>query len=258
MPQESGKSRFSHGFTGAIPVFVGDFKRIELMNGYLVVYYMIDNKTVERYVNLTKEILSFGINHFGKPGYRKVKVVYPRGINISSEMFDVPAYSYNPIRYKYGYSYEVAHWWTPGTVIFATNISQFWFSFAFSAYFSLKYAGSVSENDYKILWNYYIRETDYGEKDVPLIDVWKVWYTDINLYYAIAAYKGALVLEKLEEYTGKEAFYKSLGEFFEEYRFRDGDLNKFVAILEKNSGKPVKKIFHNLITTLTTLGLPKL
>ena len=249
---------FPHGFHGVIPLFVGNFKRMELMNGNLTVYYMgIDNETAKRYANLTEEILSFGIKHFGNPGYGKVKVVYPRGINISSEMFDVLAYSYDPLHYKYGYSYEVAHWWTPGTVIFATNISQVWFSFAFPAYFSLKYAENVSEYDYIALKDYYTtvynRETDYRIRDLPLTEAWKVWCTDINRYYAISAYKGALVLEKLEEYTGKEAFYKSLREFFQEYRFRDGDLNGFVAILEKNSGKPVKELFQNLTTST---GLP--
>ncbi|WP_456444176.1 hypothetical protein [Thermococcus sp.] len=67
------------------------------------------------------------------------------------------------------------------------------------------------------------------------------------------AYRGALVLEKIEEFTGREAFYKSLREFFEEYRFREGGLNKFVAILEKNSGKPVRDRFQNLTTSI---GLP--
>ena len=148
---------FPHGFNGVIPVFVGDFKKMELMNGRLTVYYMgIGDETAKRYANLTEEILSFGIEHFGKPGYRRVKVVYPRGINISSEMFDVLAYSYNPIRYKYGYSYEVAHWWVPGTVIFTSNVSQYWFNFAFPAYFSLKYAENVSEDGYIALRNYYV------------------------------------------------------------------------------------------------------
>jgi len=249
---------FPHGFNGAIPVFIGEFRKMKLMNDYLTVYYMgIDKETAERYANLTEEILSFGIKHFGRPGYWKVKVVYPRGINISSEMFDVLAYSYDPLRYKYGYSYEVAHWWIPGTVIFATNISQVWFSFAFPAYFSLKYAQSVSEDHYIALRNYYVsvydRETDYGRRDLPTTEAWKLWCTDINRYYAISAYKGALVLEKLEEFTGKEAFYKSLREFFQEYRFRNGDLNGFVAILEKNSGKPVEELFQNLTTST---GLP--
>ncbi len=38
-----------------------------------------------------------------------------------------------------------------------------------------------------------------------------------------------------------------------EYRFREGDLNDFVAILEKNSEKPVRKLFQNLTTST---GLP--
>ena len=249
---------FPHGFHGVIPVFVGDFKRMELMNGRLTVYYMgIGEETVMRYANLTEKILSFGIKHFGKPGYEKVKVVYPQGINISSEMFDVLAYSYNPVRYKYGYSYEVAHWWVPGTVIFTSNVSQYWFNFAFPAYFSLKYAEDVSEDDYIALRNYYVsvydRETDYGRRDLPLTEAWKVRCTDINRYYAIAAYRGALVLEEIEEFTGREAFYKSLWEFFEEYRFREGNLNGFVAILERNSGKPVGELFQNLTTST---GLP--
>ncbi len=249
---------FPHGFNGVIPVFVGDFKKMELMNGYLTIYYMgIDDETAKRYANLTEAILSFGVRHFGKPGYRRVKVIYPKGINISSEMFDVLAYSYNPVRYKYGYSYEVAHWWVPGTVIFTSNVSQYWFNFAFPAYFSLKYAENVSEEDYIALRNYYIsiygKETDYGIRDLPLTEAWKVRCTDINRYYAIAAYRGALVLEKIEEFTGRKAFYKSLREFFEEYRFREGDLNKFVAILEKNSGKPVRDRFQNLTTST---GLP--
>ena len=249
---------FPHGFNGAIPVFVGDFKRMELMNGRLTVYYMgIGDETAKRYANLTEEILSFGIEHFGKHGYRRVKVIYPKGINISSEMFDVLAYSYDPVRYKYGYSYEVAHWWVPGTVIFTSNASQYWFNFAFPAYFSLKYAENVSEKDYRALRSYYIsfynRTTDYGEKTVPLTGVWKLGGVNLARLYAIASYKGALVLEKIEEFTGREAFYKSLWEFFEEYRFREGNLNKFVAILEKNSGKPVKELFQNLTTST---GLP--
>ncbi len=172
-------------------------------------------------------------------------------------MFDVLAYSYNPVRYKYGYSYEVAHWWVPGTVIFTSNVSQYWFNFAFPAYFSLKYAEDVSEDDYIALRNYYVsvydRETDYGRRDLPLTEAWKVRCTDINRYYAIAAYRGALVLEEIEEFTGREAFYKSLWEFFEEYRFREGNLNGFVAILERNSGKPVGELFQNLTTST---GLP--
>ncbi len=249
---------FPHGFNGVIPVFVGDFKRMELMNGRLTVYYMgIDNKTAKRYANLTEEILSFGIEHFGRQGYGRVKVVYPKGINISSEMFDILAYSYNPIRYKYGYAYEVAHWWVPGTVIFTANESQVWFNYAFPAYFSLKYAENVSKDDYIALRNYYIsfynRETDDGKKTAPLTEVWKLGGVDLALRYAIASYKGALVLEKLEDVTGKEAFYKSLREFFEEYRFRNGDLNGFVAILERNSGKPVGELFQNLTTST---GLP--
>ncbi len=218
---------FPHGFHGTIPVFVGNFKKMELMNGYLTVYYMgIDDETAERYANLTAEILNFGIEHFGRPGYEKVKVVYPNGINISSDMSGVLAYSYDPIRYKYGYAYEVAHWWVPGTVVFIENTSQYWFNYAFPAYFSLKYAESVSERDYLALRNYYIsfynRITDYGRKEVPLTEVWKLGDTDMARRYAIAAYKGALILEKLEEFTGREAFYKSLWEFFEEYRFREG------------------------------------
>ncbi len=249
---------FPHGFNGAIPVFVGDFKKVELMNGYLTVYYMgIDDETAERYANLTAEILNFGIEHFGRPGYGRVKVVYPKGINISSEMFNLLAYSYDPVRYKYGYSYEVAHWWVPGTIVFTANESQYWFNFAFPAYYSLKYAESISQRDYLALRNYYIsfynRITDYGKKDVPLTEVWKLGGVDLPLRYAVASYKGALVLEKLEEFTGREAFYKSLREFFEEYGFREGDLNDFVAILEKNSGKPVRELFQNLTTST---GLP--
>ena len=249
---------FPHGFHGTIPVFVGNFKKMELMNGYLTVYYMgIDEETAKRYANLTAEILNFGIEHFGRPGYEKVKVVYPKGINISSDMSGVLAYSYDPIRYKYGYAYEVAHWWVPGTVVFIENTSQYWFNFAFSAYYPLKYAESVSQKDYLELRNYYIsfynRATDYGRKEVPLTEVWKLGDTDMARKYAIAAYKGALILEKLEEYTGKEAFYESLREFFKKYRFKDGDLNDFLAILEKNSGKPVRELFQNLTTTQ---GLP--
>ncbi|WP_456367049.1 M1 family aminopeptidase [Thermococcus sp.] len=245
---------FPHGFNGVIPVFVGEFRKMELMNGDLTVYYMgIGDKTAKRYANLTEAILSFGVRHFGKPGYRRVKVIYPKGINISSEMFDVLAYSYNPVRYKYDYSYEVAHWWVPGAVIFTENESQAWFSFAFPAYYSLKYAGSVSQEEYRALRSYYVsmynRATDYGRKEVPLTEVWKLGGVDLALHYAVASYKGALVLEKLEEFTGKEALYKSLREFFEGYRFREGDLNKFVAILEKNSGKPVRELFQNLTTS---------
>ncbi|MCO6040311.1 hypothetical protein [Thermococcus alcaliphilus] len=83
--------------------------------------------------------------------------------------------------------------------------------------------------------------------------MWKVWRTDINLYYVVDAYKGALVLEKLEEHTSREIFFQSLREFFEKYRLKEGDLNDFVAILEKNSGKPVKELFQNLTTST---GLP--
>jgi len=249
---------FPHSFTGVIPVFVGEFKKMELMNGYLTVYYMgIDNETAERYANLTEKLLRFGIRRFGEPGYGKVKVVYPEGITISSEMLNILAYSPDPVRYKYGYAYEVAHWWVPGTVIFEANMSQYWFNAGFPAYFSLKYAQNVSEEDYKALKNYYVsiydRATDYGKEDVPLTEVWKLWNTNIDLYYAVAAYKGALVLEKLEEYTGEEAFYKSLREFFERYKFRNGNLNEFVAILERNSGKPVRELFQNLTTGT---GLP--
>jgi len=249
---------FPQGFSGVIPVFAGEFKKIELMNGYLTVYYMdIDEETAERYANLTAEILEFGVKHFGKPGYEKVKVVYPKGISISSLMLDTLAYSHNPLRYRYGYTYEIAHWWVPGTVTFDTNMSQFWFNLAFPWYYSLKYAQNTSQESYRGLRNYgiskYHKATRYGEKDVPLIEVWKVWRTDINLYYAVGAYKGALVLEKLEEYAGKEAFFQSLREFFEKYRFKEGDLNDFVAILEKNSGKPVKELFQNLTTST---GLP--
>ncbi|WP_457753708.1 M1 family aminopeptidase [Thermococcus sp.] len=249
---------FPHGFSGVIPVFAGEFKKIELMNGYLVVYYMgIDDETAERCANLTAEILEFGVKHFGKPGYGKVKVVYPKGISISSSMLDTLAYSHNPIRYKYGYAYEIAHWWVPGTVTFDTNTSQFWFNLAFPWYYSLKYAQNISQESYRKLRNYgiskYHKATKYGEKDVPLTEVWRVWRTDINLYYAVGAYKGALVLEKLEEYTGREVFFQSLKEFFEKYKFREGDLNDFVAILEKNSGKPVKELFQNLTTST---GLP--
>ncbi|WP_235507106.1 M1 family aminopeptidase [Thermococcus barophilus] len=249
---------FPNGFTGVIPVFAGEFKKMELMNGYLTVYYMgLDDKTAEGYANLTAEILEFGVEHFGKPGYGKVKVVYPKEISISSLMLDTLAYSHNPLRYKYGYTYEVAHWWVPGTVTFDRNMSQFWFNLAFPWYYSLKYAQNISQESYRELRNYgiskYHRATKYGEKDVPLTEVWKVWRTDINLYYAVGAYKGALVLEKLEEYTGREAFFQSLREFFEKYRLREGNLNDFVAILEKNSGKPVKELFQNL--TANT-GLP--
>ncbi len=172
-------------------------------------------------------------------------------------MLDTLAYSHNPIRYKYGYVYEIAHWWVPGTVTFEANMSQFWFNLAFSWYYSLKYAQSISQESYRELRNYgiskYHKATNYGEKDIPLVEVWKVWRTDINLYYAVGAYKGALVLEKLEEYTGREIFFQSLREFFEKYRFKEGDLNDLVAILEKNSGKPVKELFQNLTTST---GLP--
>jgi len=248
---------FPQGFSGVIPVFAGEFKKIELMNGYLTVYYMdIDDETAEKYANLTAEILKFGVKHFGKPGYEKVKVVYPKGISISSLMLDTLAYSHNPIRYKYGYAYEIAHWWVPGTVTFDTNMSQFWFNLAFLWYYSLKYAHNISQESYRELRNYgiskYHEATRYGEKDVPLTEVWRVWRTDINLYYAVGAYKGALVLETLEEYAGREAFFQSLREFFEKYRFKEGDLNDFVAILEKNS-KPVKELFQNLTTST---GLP--
>ncbi|MCD6080272.1 MAG: hypothetical protein J7J54_02325, partial [Candidatus Omnitrophica bacterium] len=248
---------FPQGFSGVIPVFAGEFKKIELMNGYLTVYYMdIDDETAEKYANLTAEILKFGLKHFGKPGYEKVKVVYPKGISISSLMLDTLAYSHNPIRYKYGYAYEIAHWWVPGTVTFDTNMSQFWFNLAFPWYYSLKYAQNTSQESYRELRNYgiskYHEATRYGEKDVPLTEVWRVWRTDINLYYAVGAYKGALVLETLEEYAGREAFFQSLREFFEKYRFREGDLNDFAAILEKNS-KPVKELFQNLTTST---GLP--
>ena len=249
---------FPQGFSGVIPVFAGEFKKIELMNGYLTVYYMdIDDETAEKYANLTAEILKFGVKHFGKLGYEKVKVVYPKGISISSLMLDTLAYSHNPIRYRYGYAYEIAHWWVPGTVTFDTNMSQFWFNLAFPWYYSLKYAQNISQESHRELRNYgiskYHEATRYGEKDVPLTEVWKVWGRDINLYYAVGAYKGALVLERLEEYVGKEAFFQSLREFFEKYRFRGGDLNDFVAILEKNSGKPVKELFQNLTTST---GLP--
>lgn len=249
---------FPRGFTGVIPIFAGEFKKMELMNGYLTVYYMgIDDETAERYANLTAEILDFGVKYFGKPGYEKVKVVYPNEMSISSLMLDTLAYSHNPIRYKYGYTYEIAHWWVPGTVTFDTNMSQFWFNLAFPWYYSLKYAQNISQESYRELRNYgiskYHKTTNYGEKDIPLVEVWKVWRTDINLYYAVGAYRGALVLEKLEEHTSREIFFQSLREFFEKYRFKEGDLNDFVAVLEKNSGKPVKELFQNLTTST---GLP--
>ena len=136
-------------------------------------------------------------------------------------------------------------------------MSQFWFNLAFPWYYSLKYAQNTSQESYRELRNYgiskYHKATKYGEKDVPLTEVWRVWRTDINLYYAVGAYKGALVLETLEEYISREIFFQSLREFFEKYGFREGDLNDFVAILEKNSGKPVKELFQNLTTST---GLP--
>ncbi len=249
---------FPHGFTGVIPVFAGEFKKMELMNGYLTVYYMdIDDEIAKKYANLTAEILKFGIQHLESQDMVKLKLFYPEEISISSVMLDTLAYSHNPLKYRYGYAYEIAHWWVPGTVTFDANMSQFWFNLAFPWYYSLKYSQAISQESYRELRNYgisrYHKATKYGEKDVPLTEIWKVWRTDINLYYAVGAYKGALVLEKLEGYVGERVFLQSLREFFEKYRFREGDLNDFVAILEKNSGKPVKGLFQNL--TAST-GLP--
>ncbi len=69
------KISFPRGFTVVIPVFAGEFKKMELMNGYLTVYYMgIDDETAKRYANLTAEILGFGVKHLGSRDMRKLKL----------------------------------------------------------------------------------------------------------------------------------------------------------------------------------------
>jgi aminopeptidase N len=174
---------------------------------------------------------------------------------MSSAMFDILAYNSNIWRFFYGYTYEVAHWWVPGTVVFTGKDG--WFNMAFPAYFSLKYAETVSDEEYRALRNYYIsaywKWTDYGNKEIPLVDVENVYMSDIYLAYGVGAYKGALVLEKLENYTGREAFYAALGEFFKENTFKEGHLEDFVRLLEQKSGKEVVPLF---CTLTTSTGLP--
>ncbi|NJF25553.1 M1 family metallopeptidase [Thermococcus sp. Bubb.Bath] len=238
-----------------LPVFIGHFENISL--GNLTFYYSgISRETAEEYANITWRILQFGTERFGRPPYRRFKVVYAAGMeHMSSSMLDILAYNADIRRYLYGYTYEVAHWWVPGTVVFTGE--DWWFNMAFPAYFSLEYAKTVSGEDYISLWNYYVdtykKWTDYGKKEVPLVDVGNVYMSDIYLAYGVGAYKGALVLEKIENYTGREAFYAALREFFKENRFKEGNLDEFVKLLEQKSGKEVAPFFQNLTTST---GLP--
>lgn len=227
-----------HDFAWAAdPDYIHDTKQVP--DGPLL-HFFYQPDTVRNWTRLENDfVTAFGIMNekFGKYPYKQFSVIQggDGGMEYPMATLIAPGTTYGGLLSVT--VHEAFHNWYYG--VLATNEAKYpWMDEGFTSYaqdhvlnaLSPKPVENPHANDIKAMAELYAN----GLQE-PLTTHADHFQT--NYCYSISSYvKGSIFLMQLEYIVGKEAFWKGMKRYFNEWKFKHPNPNDFIRVMEKTSG----------------------
>jgi hypothetical protein len=210
----------------------------------------------------TRSILEYYIRSFGPYPYEKLDVVkrlFPTAGGHSPASFVVlneppwfgdpyPLAADSPVTLsgwdEYFLAHELAHQWWGHGVSYLTYRDQ-WLSeglaqFAAASYLRAKYG----ERAYAAIVGKFAKWVEKKSFKGPIALGSRLSYFDFEAYQAIIYDKAALALFMLQDVLGPDVFFSGLKEFFAKFKYTAARTDKFIAVMEKVSGRDLRDFFE--------------
>lgn len=144
--------------------------------------------------------------------------------------------------------HEVSHtWW--GNAVSANAGEYYWLYEGFAKYSEILGAGKIfgSDVEKKSFYRLKMSVMPYIGYEPAVIDAGKCH--NRSLQVTSAYYKGAIFLKFLENVMGRENFFRGMKEYVKTFKGKDASSDDFIAIMQKNSTKDVKKLYREYVLT---------
>ncbi|XP_020088799.1 aminopeptidase M1-like [Ananas comosus] len=145
-------------------------------------------------------------------------------------------------------AHELAHQWF-GNLVTMEWWTHLWLNEGFATWVSYLAADSLFP-EWNV-WTQFLDETTTGLRLDALTESHPI-EVDINhaseieeIFDAISYKKGASVIRMLQSYLGAECFQKALASYIKKFAYSNAKTEDLWAVLEKESGEPVKKLMHS-------------
>ncbi len=245
---------------------MGKFDRQREDTDPIPIQTYISNEVMSVSQNLfdqAKDILDYYIRSFGPFPFDKLGVVLrvwpsvgghsPASFIVLNEMawvgerhlplsFDTPVSLFDWD--EFFLSHEIAHqWWGQGVSYYSYRdqwLSEGLAQFASASYLREKYG----ERAYADILKKFNRWTQKKSNKGAIILGARLSYYDYEAYQAIIYNKAAMVLMMLQDFIGKETFFRGLREFFETYKFNPARTQNFIRVMETVSGRDLGDFFR--------------
>ncbi|MBI1287186.1 MAG: M1 family peptidase [Flavobacteriales bacterium] len=238
----------------ADPDYIHDTKQVP--DGPLL-HFFYQPDTVRNWTRLENDfVAAFGIMNekFGKYPYKQFSVIQggDGGMEYPMATLIAPGTTYGGLLSVT--VHEAFHNWYYG--VLATNEAKYpWMDEGFTSYaqdhvlnaLSPKPVENPHANDIKAMADLYAN----GLQE-PLTTHADHFQT--NYCYSISSYvKGSIFLMQLEYIVGKEAFWKGMKRYFNEWKFKHPNPNDFIRVMEKTSGLELNWFLDLWVGTTQTI-----
>jgi hypothetical protein len=210
-------------------------------------YFLENNSEINKFaVDVSCNAVEIFNDVFGKYPYKDFSVVatsFPSGMEYPGIVFIGDKYYSDD--YK-GYLeivivHETAHQWWYG-VVGNDEVDEAWLDESITTYSEViyadeKYGDKVAEEYYQnnIEGGYRYRKSLIQSNEVVVKSLNK--FTDWNDYGALVYDKGAMFIHEIEREYGEEVLYKTLKEYYNNYRFLNATTEDFIKVCETVIGE---------------------
>jgi hypothetical protein len=219
-------------------------------------YYLREETTAKRMLDLASESLKYFSDTFGKYPYPEFDVVesylqggameYPTVIQMGPYPYLSPEYKENNLTFfDEAVVHETAHqWWysTVGNNEFKEPVLDETFTAYSTALFFEKLYGEYSSKA--------VKATFLAQPIIAGAPIYRS--TDQYTWrdFSAVVYKlGPVVLEELRQKVGKDAYINIFRSYYESYKFKNATLEGFLKIIKEKSGSEVSEYIRNAFTS---------
>ena len=171
------------------------------------------------------------------------------GIEYPSLIYIIHGPNVEETSLEFTIAHEIAHQWFY-SVIGNDILYEPWLDEAFAnycavIYFEKIYGKSLADNVYEEKINYqYQRAVREDLGDLPInLSVWD--FSETGLYLPIIYGKGAIFLDTLRKEIGDDSFFKTLNEYYEDYKYEVVTGKDFLDKVEEVSGKELNEFYDD-------------
>jgi hypothetical protein len=221
-------------------------------------YYLREETTAKRMLDLASESLKYFSDTFGKYPYPEFDVVesylqggameYPTVIQMGPYPYLSPEYKENNLTFfDEAVVHETAHqWWysTVGNNEFKEPVLDETFTAYSTALFFEKLYGEYSSRA--------VKATFLAQSIIAGAPIYRS--TDQYTWrdFSAVVYKlGPVVLEELRQKVGKDTYIDIFRAYYESYKFKNATLEGFLKIIKEKSGSEVSEYIRNAFTSQT-------